>query len=179
MAVCDEARVQPIACATLSTSSGVLFTRTKNATLMSARMLSWQIRPFFPWRSISTRLTEISMYSARSMIGNTVNPLNETFVPRSPVRTIARPCSTFRKQVRMLNSTPMKMRISNVPPIPNSDSRNARECMDLMGCVVVREGSYEMEVALGIAPDHHRDIAAHQPRIIHRAHIEENGGTVG
>ncbi len=65
----SEARAQPIACATLSTSSRVLLTRTKKVTLMSARMLSLQIRPSLPRRSISIVLTEMSITSALWMIG--------------------------------------------------------------------------------------------------------------
>ena len=63
------ARTHPMACATFSTSSWVLLTRTKKVTLMSARMLSEQINPSLPRRSISMVLTEMSITSARWMIG--------------------------------------------------------------------------------------------------------------
>jgi hypothetical protein len=72
------ARLQPMDWATLSTSSRVLFTRTKNVTLMSARMLSWQMRPSLPRRSISMVFTEMSMTSARCRTGITMAPVNVT-----------------------------------------------------------------------------------------------------
>ena len=46
---------------------------------MSARMLSWQIRPSLPRRSISIVFTEMSIISARLMIGSTMAPVNVTF----------------------------------------------------------------------------------------------------
>jgi hypothetical protein len=75
-----EARWQPMESATLMMSASTLLMRTKNTTLMSARMLSWQIRPFLPVRSISMRLTEISINSERWMIGTTKPPLRITLV---------------------------------------------------------------------------------------------------
>ena len=75
---CCDARTQPIAGATRSTSSTVLLTRTKNVTLMSARMLSVQIRPSLPLRAISIVLTERSMTSALLTIGSTIAPVNVT-----------------------------------------------------------------------------------------------------
>ena len=72
------ARAQPIDCATLSTSSEVLFTRTKNVTLMSARMLSLQIRPSSPRRSTSIVFTEMSITSARWITGITSPPVKVT-----------------------------------------------------------------------------------------------------
>jgi hypothetical protein len=56
----------------------VLFTRTKKVTLMSARMLSLQMRPSLPRRSISMVFTEMSMTSARWMIGYTTAPVKVT-----------------------------------------------------------------------------------------------------
>ena len=67
----SDARTQPIDWATLMTSSEVLLTLTKNVVLMSARMLSRQIRPSVPRRSMSIVLTEMSMISALWMIGIT------------------------------------------------------------------------------------------------------------
>ena len=64
-----EARSQPTPCATFNTSSAVLLTRTKNLTLMSARILSLQIRPSRPERSISIVLTDISINSALWITG--------------------------------------------------------------------------------------------------------------
>jgi hypothetical protein len=92
----SDARRQPRACATFSTSCGVLATRTKKATFTSARRLSRQTRPFSPMRSISIRFTEMSMTSIRWMTGRTTIPSKETFVPPMPVRMIAVPCSTLR-----------------------------------------------------------------------------------
>ena len=74
----SDARCTPTEPATLITSSRVLLTRTKKVTLMSARMLSLQIRPFTPWRSTSMVLTEMSMTSARLMIGITMPPVKLT-----------------------------------------------------------------------------------------------------
>jgi hypothetical protein len=91
-----DARWQPIVWATLITSSRVLLTRTKNVTLMSARMLSWQIRPSLPRRSISIVFTEMSITSDLWMIGITILPVNVTSGSDLRVLTMsAFPCSTF------------------------------------------------------------------------------------
>src|SRR4029450_11816707 len=53
------------------------------------------------------------------------------------------------------------------------------EYMDLVGSVSVREGSYEMEVALSVAAHDDGGITADQARIVHRAYIEQDGSAVG
>ncbi|CAM5242089.1 hypothetical protein SHIRM173S_11657 [Streptomyces hirsutus] len=65
------ARAVPTACATLMTSSTVLLTLTKKVMRMSARMLSWQIRPSLPARVISMVFTEMSITSALCSTGST------------------------------------------------------------------------------------------------------------
>ena len=93
----SEARSQPTAWATLSTSSTVLFTRTKKLTLMSARMLSAQMSPCFPRRSISMAFREMSMVSARWMMGSTTAPVKETLGSLFMVLTMSTcPCCTCR-----------------------------------------------------------------------------------
>ena len=93
----SEARAQPMDWATLRTSSRVLFTRTKKATLMSARMLSAQISPSLPRRSMSTVFREISITSARWMMGSTTPPVKVTMGSDLSVLMMStRPCSTCR-----------------------------------------------------------------------------------
>ncbi|MNV62924.1 hypothetical protein D3C71_1554930 [compost metagenome] len=90
------ARSQPKFWATLITSSTFLLTRTKNATLISARILSLQINPSLCIRAISIFLIEMSMISILWKTGTTYIPLlKATFVPPTPVRTIAFPCGIF------------------------------------------------------------------------------------
>ncbi len=67
-----------MAWATLTTSSRVLLTRTKNAMRMSARMLSLQIRPSWPVRPISMVFTEMSIVSALCSTGSTTEPVKVT-----------------------------------------------------------------------------------------------------
>ncbi len=91
------ARTTPTAPATLSTSSVVLLTRTKKVTLMSARMLSEQIRPLAPWRSTSMVFSEMSMISTRWMIGMISAPVKVTSGSFFSLLTIiAKPWSTLR-----------------------------------------------------------------------------------
>ncbi len=86
----------PMACATLMTSSTVLLTRTKKLMWMSARMLSWQIRPSRPVRRISMVFTEMSMNSALCSTGSTTAPVKVTSTFFVFDTISARPCSTFR-----------------------------------------------------------------------------------
>ncbi len=89
------ARTVPIDCATLMTSSTVLFTRTKKEIRMSARMLSRQIRPSRPARWISTVFAVMSISSALCRIGRTIVPVKvtSTFFVRETISAL--PCSTF------------------------------------------------------------------------------------
>ena len=92
----SDARSHPMDWATFSTSSRVLLTRTKNVTLMSARMLSLQINPSLPRRSISMVFTEMSITSARCTTGSTTAPVKVTVGSFFMVLTINaaldRPC---------------------------------------------------------------------------------------
>ena len=85
-----------MAWATLMTSSTVLLTRTKNVIRMSARMLSRQIRPSRPVRSISIVFTEMSMISALCSTGSTTAPVKVTSTRRTLETISALPCSTLR-----------------------------------------------------------------------------------
>lgn len=97
IATLSLARSVPMAWATLMTSSTVLLTRTKNVMWMSARMLSWQIRPSRPVRRISMVFTEMSMDSALWSTGRTTAPVKvtSTFLVLEMIRAL--PCSTLRK----------------------------------------------------------------------------------
>ena len=97
MAILSLARSVPMAWATLMTSSTVLLTRTKKLMWMSARMLSWQMRPSRPVRRISIVFTEMSMYSALCSTGRTTAPVKvtSTFLVLEMIRAL--PCSTLRK----------------------------------------------------------------------------------
>lgn len=89
----------PMACATLMTSSTVLLTLTKKLMWMSARMLSWQIRPSRPVRRISMVFTEMSMYSALCSTGSTTAPVKVTSTFFVLEMISARPCSTLRNSL--------------------------------------------------------------------------------
>lgn len=118
------ARAVPMAWATWMTSSTVLLTRTKNVMRMSARMLSRQISPSAPERSISMVFTEMSITSALCRIGSTIAPVNVTctFLIFETISTC--PCSTLRNSLSM-TMTPAntsRMAASSTPSPMNSES---------------------------------------------------------
>lgn len=96
MATLSLARAVPMDCATLMTSSTVLLTRTKKVIWMSARMLSWQIRPSRPARRISMVFTEMSIVSALWSTGRTTAPVKVTSTFLVLEMISALPCSTLR-----------------------------------------------------------------------------------
>ena len=104
-----------MACATLMTSSLVLLTRTKNVIRMSARMLSWQISPSCPVRSISIVFTEMSIVSALCSTGSTTAPVNVTCTLRTFETISALPCSTLWNR-RLMATSRMSSTASATPP---------------------------------------------------------------
>lgn len=112
------ARAVPTAWATLTTSSAVLLTLTKNEMRMSARMLSLQISPSLPARVISMAFTEMSITSALCSTGSTTCPVKVTSTFRSLETISALPCSTLRNSWDTTSSkTPAMSRKATMPTV--------------------------------------------------------------
>ncbi len=127
------ARAVPIAWATFTTSSTVLLTRTKKVILMSARMLSRQIRPSLPERSISMVFTEMSMNSALCSTGRTTAPVKVTSTLLTFETIRALPCSTLWKRRVIMNIRPMATSSTTARSTPKPVEMTSMDSLVQMG----------------------------------------------
>lgn len=153
MAALSLARAVPMDCATLMTSSTVLLTRTKKVIWMSARMLSWQIRPSRPARRISIVFTEMSIVSALWSTGRTTAPVKVTSTFLVLEMISALPCSTLRNS--RVTTKAMAMTMSRTTAMSTPMPKEMASIDESLPACRYGSGTSEVGVAGRLADEPH------------------------